>query len=646
MTMGVPDFVQRAIQDGQYGQAGPMSVPEPNASTAPYAPQFVMDAVNAPPQQPQAGGMSMPGPNASGVPYAPDFVMQAVNGQSGQSGGLPAGLDWQPTAGAVGQAPKLPSPPPQAGGMSVPEPSTAPMSSLNYTPAEPPPEAPQQPDGSGVSPALAMLLGQAGRGTQQVVPARTAKALEQWEQHANGPMPGSTPAETAANRAAWDAARQNREETENEALLNRREELMGVADRADEQARREILRGRGYAQQMLDVQKEQTARKQAIDNRIFELDHLIEQQATARNVNPAQKYWTDMGAFGRLATGLALGFGAMGQALAGGQNVALELVNREIDGEFARQRDMVDGLGLQIASKRALLGDMLQKFQSPEAAEAATRSALIGQAEVETRRQAATEKSAEAKAEMTSLADQLALQRAGLAQSALEGEHRTLYANVPAHVAGKSPLQRRRETLDQMNVPKEKQLPVLLAWAERGPEGAAEALHNVASATNLPQTEAEVRAANFDLARRVDIPGVFGGGTAWAYSPERAGKAAEGLESADQLIQSSARLRKIVLSGSRLSPDDRMAVDQIAATNAGQWRVALGLGVMSESDKDLISPLTGERVNRMSIADRIKMLDTNDSLVRQKAQQYTHSLSADPMGRRPNQETIRTRPTK
>jgi hypothetical protein len=623
MTMPVPDWVMQQIQAGQYGQAGPMSVPEPNASTAPspppYAPQFVMDAVAGQSEQP--GGMSMPGPNAS------------MSGQANQAGGLPAALDWQPPSG------------PQPGGMSIPEaPTPAPMSTVNYTPAEPPPEPPPQapPD---AYPGLTAAISQAARGSYRNVPEAVIKAAEQWDQQGRGPMPGRTPAETASNRRAYDDAVRNREETENEALLDRRLELMGAAERSDDVARREILRGRGYAQQMLDTQKEQAARKDAIDTRIGELDRLIEQQATARNVNPTQKYWTDKGAFGRLATGLALGFGAMGQALAGGQNVALEMVNREIDGEFARQRDLVDGLGLQIASKRALLGDMMQRFQSPEAAEAATRSALIGQAEVETRRQAALEKSAEARAEMTSLADQLALQRAGLAQAATEGERRTLYQWQPRRTVGRSGLDEMNRRLDQLGVPKEKKLSIIAAYLERGPQGAAEALHGAASSGNLPQTEAEVRAANFDLARRVDIPGVFGGGTSWAHSPERATKASEGLESADQLLQSSARLRKIVLSGSRLSPDDRMAVDQIAATNAGQWRVALGLGVMSESDKDLISPLTGERVNRMSVADRIKMLDTNDSLVRQKAEQYTHSLSSDPMGRAPVQSTLRKGPT-
>jgi hypothetical protein len=598
MTMPVPDWVMQQIQAGQYGQAGPMSVPGPNASTTapsppPYAPQFVMDAVAGQSEQP--GGMSMPGPNAS------------MLGQANQAGGLPAALDWQPPSG----------PPP--GGMSIPEaPPPAPISTLNYTPAdaappEPPPQAP--PD---AYPGLTAAISQAARGSYRNVPEAVIKAAEQWDQQGRGPMPGRTPAETASNRRAYDDAVRNREETENEALLDRRLELMGAAERSDDVARREILRGRGYAQQMLDTQKEQAARKDAIDTRIGELDRLIEQQATARNVNPTQKYWTDKGAFGRLATGLALGFGAMGQALAGGQNVALEMVNREIDGEFARQRDLVDGLGLQIASKRALLGDMMQRFQSPEAAEAATRSALIGQAEVETRRQAALEKSAEARAEMTSLADQLALQRAGLAQAATEGERRTLYQWQPRRTVGRSGLDEMNHRLDQLGVPKEKKLPILAAFLERGPRGAGEALH-AAGASMGPKNRTELEAQKYERSTRVVVPDHFaaelGLREVTATDPAQKKDLQEGLLAAEGILTDLDRLEKLVQNGTRLSPGDRAFAAAVAAKMIGPWRVKLGLGVMSESDKELVKPLTGGFVNDFSLFDRQVLINQLRSML-------------------------------
>jgi hypothetical protein len=424
-------------------------------------------------------------------------------------------------------------------------------------------------------------------------------------------------------------------------------QLMDASERADDAARREILRGRGLADRLLQNQDEQARRKDAIDARVGELDRLIATQAETKSANPVQTYWTDMSPFVRIATATALGLGAMGQVLGGGENAALALTMKEIDGEINRQRNTVDTLGVTIAAKRALLGDMLQKFRSPEAAEMATRSILAGQAESEFRRQAAQETSAEAKANMTNLANEVMMQRAQMKQAATEGERRALYQYNPPRAVGRTGLDELVHRLDQMQVPKTKQFPIIQAFLERGPEAGAQSLHDAAKTSGNPNTREEIAAANFDLERRIIVPGRFGGGTAWGMSPARATKAQEGLDSADELLANNERLRKIVLRGTRLSPDDRAAVDQIAATNAGQWRVALGLGVMSESDKDLISPLTGAAINDMSLRDREKLLATAESLVQQSAKKYLRATKTGPgQTAELTQPQIRTRAVK
>jgi len=532
------------------------------------------------------------------------------------------------------------------------------------------PQAAPPPDNG----ALPSLLAQAARGNVVYHPAGIAKVGEQWANTHPDAMPGDVPqalpnrylpgiddptqdevmqakllpGETSAdlyNRLATEKAQQRAhptlaskyeqektklEEDQNEALLNRRFALSEAAQGADQAAIMATIQGRAHAQEAQRIASDQEKLRNTVDTRVAELDNLINQHSTASAANPVKGYYSGLGASGQFRMAIALGLGAFGQSMNGGQNVALDIMNKGIEGEIQKQRGIVDTLGTTIAAKRTLLGDMMSKFLSPQAAEIATRASLAGQAESELRKQSAQEKSTALKQQMDAEADQLAIQRDDAKKQALEAEHKTLMAWHPAQVTGQSGIDSLTKFLDKMGVQPKDKLKVMAAFATGGPDGASNAMRELGLGGNLPTSEAEVRAANFDLGRRVTIPARLGGGEAWDPTETRAAKAQEGLNSVDELLANNDRLMKVVMSGTRLSPDDRIVVDQIAAMNLGSWRTTLGLGVLSDSDKKTVAPLDGSSINDISLSDRQKMLENSSALIKQQAKKFMSSARSGP----------------
>jgi hypothetical protein len=227
---------------------------------------------------------------------------------------------------------------------------------------------------------------------------------------------------------------------------------------------------------------------------------------------------------------------------------------------------------------------------------------------------------------------------------ALQAEHQTLYTWRPAKVVGDpGGLAGLTKMAKDLKLTPEQERAVKLAYVQNGPQAAQQYMQSIGQGGQMPTTAEEIARANFDLTRRVDIPGNLGGGRAWAAKADTQTATQDALRSTSAILNNYARLRKIVLSGTRLSADDRLAVKQIGADNIIALKDAAKLGVMSDSDRELMQPLSGESINDMSLADREKLLDTAEALVRQKSDGYLETLSADPAGTTMFRRQIRSR---
>lgn len=579
---------------------------------------------------------------AGGAGYTP-YDPSAMVSQAGVSGGV--ALDpatqaaiQQAYSGALSTRPQVPT-----GGITEQqylEQAAAEERAKAYQPTPLPPalqgvtpfgqpQAPQQAPAQPVQPTeaaqpqqpeignLGTLAGLYARGNQSVIPDGVRKAAEQYKQVVPAAMPGQ--------EQAYEAARQTKEEAENEALLDKRLALMQQADRDEELARVEYLRGRGYADEIVQNEQEKEARNAAIDSHVRELDSLVNQHTAELARNPVKEYWSSMGAGERIMNAVALGLGAAGQALAGGTNVALELVKAEIDGEVARQRAMVETLGHKIHGKRLIMSAMLEKFKDPIAAANASRSAMLGLVESAYRRRAALEQSAERKNQMVDLANQVAIEREQSKLNALGGEKTTLYAWQPARVTGfGGGLAGLTKMAQDLKLSPEQERAMKIAYVKEGQEGADKYLGSIGLSTKF-ENRNDREQARFDLEHKVFLSdGSIG------YVRDK-GDYEKTMTSLDTMTNNLGRLRKYALSGSPWSPTDRANVDAIASMAMGEIRTLLGLGVMSESDKELAAKLTGDFVNnRIGLADKQARLDTLQSLVEQKRRIYQERVTRDP----------------
>src|SRR3990172_966498 len=592
----IPEFAVQAAQDSQYGK---VPVFDAEGQIIGYSGS---DPAPTPAPSPAPAPMGPPAPPSAGLDLATQAAIWGAYGPS--------------------MAPQLN---PFPGKTAAPlAPAVSPQAEL----AVPPPDQGQA--------NLAGLISGYARGNQQYVPGGVRKTAEQWDQAGFGPVPSADPKVAAANARAFQVAQAEREDIEGEALLNKRLQLQAAGDLQDETTRNEMIRARAYANVLQEAEADKAQRSQAIDSEIGKLEQLLEQRSKASAQNPVKQYFTDLGTWGRIVNGIAVGLGAMGQALAGGQNAALEIMNREIDGAIAAQRQQVDELGINISARRSILGMMLQKFRSPDAAEDAARYAMAGIAEQNWRVQASKEKSADLRNQMTTIADQVAMERAGLKEKALGAEHRTRWNDVPGRVVGNAGglvgLNRLADHLGLKQGSKERQK-FLIESARGGPKGGATALQGIGSQTSVPTDRNEVAVAEFMLRRRIDIPEILGGGQAYTV-PGGEKETGDALRAGADIIKNLNRIQHLVRTETIASPTTQILIQQVGATQIGGLRTKLGLGVMSEGDKELVKPLSGEGAasfKNAALTDRLRVLENAKSLTIQSINEWKNQLYDDPM---------------
>lgn len=597
--MAIPDWVTQSIQEDEpplmsamrnasYGEPVPAPLPQAAAWAPPpqTAEQAVLEAGYSLPEQPQA------------------FAQQAP-------------MQVAPVAEPV--APMSTDP---AQNMSVAP--QAPVSELNYSPMPPeapPQEAPQQYALRDPTEDVTNAL-MRGYMTSRAYPEAVLKAAETWQQAVPSAMPGQ--------EGPYAAAKQALTEAEDRAAFNQQASLAERADIEDQNARNAFMQGRGFASEAAAIQADQDERKAVIDSRVAELDKLIDQRSHMAESFAQRNPVRDMSMWTRIA----IGIGAAGQALAGGQNAALELAMREIDADMAAERNQIDRLGVDIAAKRTLLGDMLQKFRDPAAADHAARAAKLGLYESSYRAQAAKEKSAELRAAWIASADALGMQRQQEKLASLTGEHQTLMKWRPAGAT-------------QGGLPGLQKLAAILGYNPGTPE--YREFMNKGISGQLPQYMAaggykngamskdELNQARFDQDHKVRMSDGTIGFVKDKTDYEKT------ITSLNKMDQNLGRLRKYVKSGSAWSPTDRANVEAITNMAMGEIRVMLGLGVMSDSDKRLAEQLTGEFVNdRFSVADKINRLENLLSLTSQTRREYESRVSLDPNANTPAVAPIRS----
>jgi len=415
-----------------------------------------------------------------------------------------------------------------------------------------------------------------------------------------------------------DATRAGQEGIAGQELHDRQMELQRL-----------VIQNRKLGIREAEIADEQERRRLFMAENLPKLERLMDSRVKIESKNPAKDYWGSMGTGERIVTAIALAMSTLGSGLTGAPNVVMDMINQEINGEVLKQRQTTETLGLKYMQGRQLYADMLSQFRTPESAENAVRYIELSRAENLLRQEGAKQSGREAQAKYNALADQAAQQAVAAKRASLEGVMRTGYQDVPAKVVG-SPggVRGLVQQLIKDGVPRKDALPIAQKLVDESPNAAARSLGQ------KEMTRPQIEALKHEQGARIVLPDMiaarYGTKEVWATDAEQKKEAQKGLRGANATLASIAQLRQIAVTGNRLSPTDRAIVDQISARSIGAWRVELGLGVMSDSDKELVKPLTGAFVKEVSVRDRIRMLDNVESMVNRTIGEFMGEVYKDP----------------
>lgn len=195
-----------------------------------------------------------------------------------------------------------------------------------------------------------------------------------------------------------------------------------------EQQRQEMLGAQ--AMERADAEEAYRARQNELENQRRQAEgeaRAAMQRAADRlaqmRVDPS-RYYRNAGVVGMLGNAIAVGLGAMGEALGGGPNVALQQINAAIDRDIASQEQDIATAGADVENRRGILSEVQRDFVTRQGALEATRAIMLRDLAAQAEGQAANLGSAEAAAQGRALRDQLltAQEQAAAAAQAAEIE--------------------------------------------------------------------------------------------------------------------------------------------------------------------------------------------------------------------------------
>lgn len=261
--------------------------------------------------------------------------------------------------------------------------------------------------------ALPRLMGGPRRSAQPQAPAE-ALASSTGQPYAD---PGLVDAMTRSTGPSWQEPRETAYDRERRAIDIARQLEQQRSEMVARQAMDAADAEEAYKRRRTELEGERAqAEGVARDSYQRAVDRLQTMQ-----VDPA-RYYQRAGVVGMLGNAIAVGLGAMGQALGGGPNVALDMMQQAIDRDLRAQEQDISTAGATADQRRGLLAEVRNDFTSREAALEASRSIALREAAARVEAEAALQGSAEAQANAQVMRDRLLTQAEQAAAEAQRAE--------------------------------------------------------------------------------------------------------------------------------------------------------------------------------------------------------------------------------
>lgn len=126
----------------------------------------------------------------------------------------------------------------------------------------------------------------------------------------------------------------------------------------------------------------------------------------ARNL-PGKDFWADRSTESRVGAAIAVGLGAIGSALSGGQNQAVQIIDNAIQTDLKRQQQRYEGLKDQTSQAKDAYGVMLKSYGDKDSALLAMQEAAYKRTQLKIQQYGAIEGSADGQSKAQMLIGQL-----------------------------------------------------------------------------------------------------------------------------------------------------------------------------------------------------------------------------------------------
>lgn len=244
--------------------------------------------------------------------------------------------------------------------------------------------------------------------------------------------------------------------------------------------------------------EEQRAIQEQIDKRSAEITQLSDQYGRMEIKDP----WADKGTGERVVAAIAILLGGIGSGLAGGPNIALEVIDSAIERDLAIQESNRAAKGQQIVQQRGLLQEFRAQLGDTREAHALTRERMYREAELQLQVYAERAQTAEAKGNADILRSQLEQRRLLARDQALQAAQERAtkdYWETRSRAAGEA-VQRLDDPLSQSEALIASGVPELMETGVRlrstTPEGGARTASTKAQSA-IGKIMADYRSGNY-----------------------------------------------------------------------------------------------------------------------------------------------------
>lgn len=203
----------------------------------------------------------------------------------------------------------------------------------------------------------------------------------------------------------------------NQAFNQQVQGIKGMQQAQEQAGAEQAKTFQALQQEQLDFNKKieelNQRRSQEVETYLKNMNEAQKQLEDTAKINP-NRYWEEKSTGSKIAASIGIALGAIGAAVAGGENQALKIINNAIDRDIEAQKNNYTMGRNKLVDKQNAFQMAMKEFGDQNTALLASKSSALGVAELKLKEIAAKSSSEEAKAKAQFLSGQIMEERGKL----------------------------------------------------------------------------------------------------------------------------------------------------------------------------------------------------------------------------------------